>query len=86
MVIYTITYASLYDGQLYTETKAFSDRESLMQAFAGYIRDIAENIDDFDENKEFVKKYATFTPEAHWESLDGFEMYTLTSNEHIINA
>lgn len=86
MVIYTITYASLCDDQLYTETKAFSDRESLMNAFAGYIRDIAENIDDPDENEEFVKKYATFTPEAHWESWSGYEMYTLTSSEHIINA
>ena len=71
MVIYTITYVSLCDSQLYTETKAFSDRESLMNAYADYIRDIAENIDDFDENKEFVKKYSTFTPEAHWESWGG---------------
>lgn len=86
MVIYTITYASLCDDQLYTETKAFSDKESLMNAFAGYIRSIAENIDDPDESEEFVKKYATFTPEAHWEPWYGCKMYSLTSDEHIINA
>lgn len=82
MQIYTITYASLYGGQMYTETKVFSDREELIKSYTDYIRGIAENIDDPEESEEFLKEYAVFSWDAHWESWGGEEMYLVTSTIH----
>lgn len=88
MEIYTITYASLCGGQLYTETKVFKDKEKLKQAYADYIRDIANNIIDPDECEHFCKEHETFDlvhSDAHWEAWGGDEMYIVASEAHTID-
>ena len=86
MDIFTITYASLYGGQMYTETKVFKDKEKLIEAYSDYIHGIADNIDDPDESEEFLKNYAIFDWEAHWESWGGEEMYLVVSEAHTIDT
>ena len=51
MEIYSMTYVSLYSGQLWTETSIYNNMEDWKKAYKENILDIAENIDD-DEGKE----------------------------------
>lgn len=80
MEIFTITYVSLYGGQLWSETKVYNDRELLKIDYKEYVGDIADKIDDDEEKDNFLKDY--YEPEeichnVHWENWDGTEMYML---------
>ena len=55
MEIYSMTYVSLFNGQLWTETNIFNNRESWEEAYNEEIRDIVDNIDDNEEKELFLK-------------------------------
>ena len=83
MEIYTMTYVSLYGGQLWTETNIFNKRETWEEAYNEEIRYIAENIDNDEEREQFLKEYESqFDWDAHWENWDGTEMYILKTQCH----
>lgn len=83
MEIYSMTYVSLFNGQLWTETNIFNNRESWEEAYNEEIRDIADNIDDDEEKEQFLKEFESkFDFYAHWENWDGTEMCLLKTQCH----
>ena len=85
MEIYSMTYVSLFMGQLWTETNIYNNREDWEKAYENSILDIAENIADDEEREQFLKEYKSkFVWNAHWETLDGSEMYLLATSVHTI--
>lgn len=85
MEIYSMTYVSLFMGQLWTETNIYNNREDWEKAYKNSILDIADNIADDEEKEKFLKEYESkFAWDAHWETLDGTEMYLLKTSVHTI--
>ena len=85
MEIYSMTYISLFMGQLYTETTIYNNREDWEKAYKDSILDIADNIADDEEKEKFLKEYESkFSWDAHWETWDGDERYLLETNVHTI--
>lgn len=86
--IFTITYVSFYGGQLYSETRVYNDRSKMKSAYKAYVNDIADNIYDDGECEDFKRNYiepSDICANVHWESLDGTQMYMLTTEVQIIN-
>lgn len=83
MEIYTMTYVSLYGGQLWTETNIYNNREEWEKAYKENILDIADNINNDEEKERFLKEFVSKLDwNAHWENWDGTEMYILKTQSH----
>lgn len=78
MKIYSITYASYFGDELFCDTEIYTEEEKFNEAYKNTVRDIAENIGDEEEQKEFLNKYLDgISNEVNWENWTREQMYQL---------
>lgn len=78
MKIYSITYASYFGDELFCDTEVYTEEEKFYEAYKNTVRDIAENIGDKEEQKEFLDAYLNgINHEVNWKNWTGEQMYQL---------
>lgn len=78
MKIYSITYASYFGDELFCDTEVYTEEEKFYEAYKNTVRDIAENIGDKEEQKEFLDAYLDgISHEVNWKNWTGEQMYQL---------
>ena len=88
--IYTITYASEVDGELYTETKVGTSVEETGTIINDYIKDIADNFDQYEKGENGPDaddrnfKFEGGTYNNTWFTWDMGRIYAVDVTEHEI--